>query len=69
MTDKEAAVRGYGQDLRTGLLIEAECFNRLTNMDMTQTGVDQFRNREHPDRQKDGSAAVTPGLVRPNSKL
>lgn len=69
MTDKEAALRGYGQDLRTGLLIEAECFNRLTNMNETKSGVDKFRTRQHPDRRKDGGLSLTPGLVRPSSKL
>jgi enoyl-CoA hydratase len=69
MTDKEAAVRGFGQDLRTGLLIEAECFNRTTNMEETKAGVNRFRNRDHPDCRKDGGKALTPGLVRPNSKL
>jgi enoyl-CoA hydratase len=62
-TDKEAAVRGFGEPLDEGLRIEAECFNRLLgSADMTE-GLRQFNERDHPDRRRSG-AAKTPGLVR-----
>ena len=62
-TDKEAAVRGSGRPLEEGLLIEAQCFNRLfTSAEMAE-GVRRFVERDHPDRNREGSA-VTPGLVR-----
>lgn len=64
--DKEAAIRGFGQDLREGLRIEAECFNRLlTNPDSSgqlKEGLRRFNERDHPDRIK--GAAKTPGIVR-----
>ncbi len=64
--DKEAAVRGFGQDLREGLRIEAECFNRLlTNPDSSAQlteGLRRFNERDHPDRVKGKSK--TPGIVR-----
>ncbi|MBA4751007.1 MAG: enoyl-CoA hydratase/isomerase family protein [Sphingopyxis sp.] len=61
--DKEAAVRGYGVDLKTGLTIEAQCFNRSIRDPATREGVRRFRERDHPDRAL-GSAPATPGLVR-----
>jgi enoyl-CoA hydratase len=64
--DKEAAVRGFGQDLREGLRIEAECFNRLLTTsdasDQLMEGLRRFNERDHPDRVK--GAARTPGIVR-----
>ena len=64
--DKEAAIRGFGQDLREGLRIEAECYNRLlTNPDSQAEFVDglrRFNERDHPDRVK--GQAITPGIVR-----
>jgi enoyl-CoA hydratase len=62
-TDKEAAVRGYGQPLDQGLLIEARCFNRLLQTPEMAEGVRRFVERDHPDREPGGSA-MTPGLVR-----
>lgn len=65
-TDKEAAVRGFGQDLREGLRIEAECFNRLlTGNDSSaemMEGLRRFNERDHPDRVK--GQVRTPGIVR-----
>ncbi|GAA5317201.1 MAG: enoyl-CoA hydratase/isomerase family protein [Candidatus Pelagadaptatus aseana] len=64
--DKEATIRGFGQDLREGLRIEAECFNRLfSNPDSRaelHEGLRRFNERDHPDRVKGG--AKTPGIVR-----
>ena len=64
--DKEAAIRGFGQDLREGLRIEAECFNRLlTTPDSREQfleGLRRFNERDHPDRVK--GQAKTPGIVR-----
>lgn len=62
-TDKEAAVRGFGKPLDEGLRIEAECFHRSFFHPDTVEGLRRFRERDHPDRKKDGSS-VTPGLVR-----
>jgi len=62
-TDKEAAVRGYGQPLEEGLRIEAECFNRLLETPEMAEGLRRFVERDHPDRRRD-AGAVTPGLVR-----
>ncbi len=64
--DKEAALRGFGQDLREGLRIEAECFNRLlTDSGSKQEfmeGLRQFNDRDHPDRV--AGEARTPGISR-----
>jgi enoyl-CoA hydratase len=64
--DKEATIRGFGQDLREGLRIEAECFNRLfSNQDSRaelHEGLRKFNERDHQDRVKGG--AKTPGIVR-----
>ena len=62
-TDKEAAVRGFGLPLQEGLRIEAECFNRSIHHPATQEGLRQFRERDHPDRNKD-QQPVTKGIVR-----
>jgi enoyl-CoA hydratase/carnithine racemase len=62
-TDKEAAVRGFGLPLDEGLLIEAQCFNRLLTTPEIAEGVRQFVERDHPDRDPAGGT-VTPGLVR-----
>jgi enoyl-CoA hydratase len=62
-TDKEAAVRGFGLPLAEGLRIEAECFSRSIRDPATLEGLRQFRERDHPDRRRDG-APRTPGLVR-----
>lgn len=64
--DKEATIRGFGQDLREGLRIEAECFNRLlstpdSNAELME-GLRRFNDRDHPDRVKGN--AKTPGIVR-----
>lgn len=64
--DKEAAIRGFGEPLREGLRIEAECFNRVTaspeeNAEMFE-GLRRFNERDHPDRV--AGAAKTPGIVR-----
>lgn len=69
-SDKEAAVRGYGESLDEGLRIEAEKFidsyygeNTMQQSDVTIAGLKQFVDRTHPDRQYDNKAK-TPGLVR-----
>ncbi|MHA6492476.1 enoyl-CoA hydratase-related protein [Pseudomonas borbori] len=62
-SDKEAAVRGYGQPLAEGLRIEAECFNRSIHREETREGLRRFRQRDHPDRQAN-EPTKTPGLVR-----
>ena len=63
-TDKEAAVRGFGQDLAEGLRIEAECFDRSIFDPETVEGLRQFNQRDHPDRRQDESA-LTAGISRP----
>lgn len=64
--DKEAAIRGFGQDLREGLRIEAECYNRLLTSPDSKAefmeGLRRFNERDHPDRIK--GQARTPGIVR-----
>jgi len=62
-TDKEAAVRGYGQPLDEGLRIEAQCFHRSIFHPDTAEGLRRFRERDHPDRKK-GSPSKTPGIIR-----
>lgn len=62
-TDKEAALRGFGEPLREGLRIEAECFNRSIFDPATLEGLRRFNERDHPDRRRD-QAPRTPGLVR-----
>lgn len=62
-SDKEAAIRGFGQPLAEGLRIEAECFNRSIHQPETQEGLRRFRERDHPDRIP-GQTPTTPGLVR-----
>ena len=65
-TDKEATIRGFGQDLREGLRIEAECFNRLFSEPEAKAelleGLRRFNERDHPDRSD--AKAKTPGIVR-----
>ncbi|MEM1111027.1 MAG: enoyl-CoA hydratase-related protein [Pseudomonadota bacterium] len=65
-TDKEATVRGFGQELREGLRIEAECFNRLLTTQASaaelREGLRRFNERDHPDRRQ--GQAKTPGIVR-----
>ena len=63
LTDKEAAVRGFGLPISEGLRIEAECFNRSIHDPATMEGVRQFSERDHPDRRRD-QPLQTPGLVR-----
>jgi len=53
-TDKEAAVRGFGQPLDEGLRIEAECFNRSIFSPETLEGLRSFNERDHPDRVRGG---------------
>jgi enoyl-CoA hydratase len=60
-TDKEAAYRGFGMELREGLKVEAECFNRLIGSPATAEGLRRFLERDHPDR-RPGQRPVTPGL-------
>ncbi|AZD08924.1 Enoyl-CoA hydratase [Pseudomonas chlororaphis] len=62
-SDKEAAIRGYGQPLAEGLRIEAECFNRSIHQPETQEGLRRFSERDHPDLRSD-VPAQTPGLTR-----
>ncbi|MBI1239377.1 MAG: enoyl-CoA hydratase [Alphaproteobacteria bacterium] len=62
-TDKEAAMRGYGQPLSEGLRIEAECVLRSIFDPATDEGLRQFIQRDHPDRRHDQTPR-TPGIVR-----
>ncbi len=62
-TDKEAAVRGYGQPLDEGLRIEATCFHKSFFHPDTAEGLRKFRERDHPDRRQ-GEPPRTPGIVR-----
>lgn len=62
-TDKEAAVRGFGESLDEGLRIEAEKFLDSIFDPATTEGLKQFNERLHPDRQYD-STIKTPGIVR-----
>lgn len=62
-SDKEAAIRGYGQPLAEGLRIEAKCFNRSIYQEETREGLRRFLERDHPDRATD-KPAKTPGLIR-----
>jgi enoyl-CoA hydratase len=66
-TDKEAAQRGWGTPLEQGLLIEAQCFNRLLQTPEIAEGVRRFVDRDHPDRTP-GGGSETPGLVRSRSR-
>jgi enoyl-CoA hydratase len=63
-TDKEAAVRGFGEPLGEGLRIEAECFDRLLDGPEMVEGLRRFNERDHPDLARDGTPA-TPGIARP----
>ncbi len=62
-SDKEAAVRGFGESLDEGLRIEAGLFLDSIYEPETMEGLRQFNHRLHPDRQYD-SATKTPGIVR-----
>ena len=62
-TDKEAAVRGFGESLDEGLRIEAEKFLDSIYEPETMEGLTQFNKRLHPDRQYDAQTK-TPGIVR-----
>jgi len=53
-TDKEAAVRGFGEPLEEGLRIEAECFMRLLETSEIQEGLRRFNERDHPDLAQKG---------------
>jgi len=62
-TDKEAAVRGFGEPLDEGLRIEADLFLDSFYQPETTEGLEKFITRDHPDRQYD-SEIKTPGIVR-----
>ena len=62
-TDKEAAIRGYGESLDQGLRIEAEKILDSIYTPETLEGLKQFNERLHPDRQYDAKLK-TPGIVR-----
>ena len=64
-TDKEAAIRGFGESLDEGLRIEAEKFLDSIYEPETMEGLKQFNERLHPDRQYN-SKIKTPGIVRKN---
>lgn len=66
-TDKEAAIRGFGQSLDEGLRIEAEKFLDSIDSPITMEGLKQFNHRLHPDRQYDHDTK-TPGIVRGEKK-
>lgn len=57
-TDLAAAERGWGQGLREGLRIEAECFDGLLDDPATLEGLRRFNERDHPDRVRGGRPAV-----------
>ena len=60
-TDKEAAIRGFGESLDEGLRIEAEKFLDSIYEPETTEGLKQFNERLHPDRRND-EQNKTPGL-------
>jgi len=62
-TDKEATTRGFGLPLSEGLRTEAECFYRSFGGPITDEGLRQFGERDHPDRQPNRKPLTT-GLVR-----
>ena len=62
-TDKEAAVRGFGESLEEGLRIEAEKFLDSIYEPETTEGLRQFNERLHPDRRYH-EQTKTPGIVR-----
>jgi len=62
-TDKEAAIRGFGESLDEGLRIEAGLFLDSIFAPETTEGLKQFNKRLHPDRQYD-SSTKTPGIIR-----
>ena len=62
-TDKEAAIRGFGESLDEGLRIEAEKFLDSIYEPETMEGLRQFNERLHPDRDQK-SVSKTPGIVR-----
>lgn len=66
-TDKEAAIRGFGESLEEGLRIEAEKFLDSIFDPQTTEGLRQFNERLHPDRKYD-QHAKTPGMVRKTNK-
>lgn len=66
-TDKEAAVRGFGESLDEGLRIEAEKFLDSIFQPETLKGLKQFIERDHPDRRYD-KEVKTKGIVRKKSK-
>ncbi|MEM9721973.1 MAG: enoyl-CoA hydratase-related protein [Bacteroidota bacterium] len=66
-TDKEAAIRGFGESLEEGLRIEAEKFLDSIYAPETLEGLTQFNKRMHPDRRYD-SVVKTPGIVRKNKR-
>lgn len=62
-TDKEAAVRGFGETLDEGLRIEAGKFLDSFFQPETSEGLEKFMKRDHPDRQYNADTK-TPGIVR-----
>ena len=64
-TDKEAAVRGFGETLDEGLRIEAEKFLDSIYEPETLEGLKQFNERLHPDRRYN-EKTKTPGIIRKN---
>ena len=64
-TDKEAALRGFGEILEEGLRIEADKFMDSIYEPETLEGLRQFNERLHPDRQYDATTK-TPGIIRRN---
>ena len=62
-TDKEAAIRGFGESLEEGLRIEAEKFLDSIYEPETMEGLKQFNERLHPDRQYN-QKIKTPGIIR-----
>lgn len=67
-TDKEAAIRGFGESLDEGLRIEAEKFLDSIYAPETMEGLKQFNERLHPDRRYDAKTK-TPGIVRRDKQV
>ncbi|SCV66930.1 BQ2448_5576 [Microbotryum intermedium] len=71
-SDLEALKRGMGMELKEGLKVEAQCFNRsfLDKGGETMEGLRRFQERDHHDRVKGGAGKGSgTGVVRRQSKL
>lgn len=64
-TDKEAAIRGFGENLEEGLRIETEKFLDSIYEPETAEDLKKFNERLHPNRRYDVKTK-TPRIVRKN---